>query len=146
MIVGLQPYLGVRSTPRYDGRVRVNPKITPQPPTKTHLVRFGVFVGRGVSLGLTRTRRRVGCRVTTLIVRFHEQYFTITCCHCCAINIYHKIENNNYCFALLFIIIIIIIIIVIVIPPSQGSVRTNRRSGPCNTRCIYQKLHEKTSW
>ena len=65
-------------TPRYDGRVRVNPKETLQPTTKTHLVRFGVFVRCGVSLGLTRTP---GCRVTTLLVRFYEQSFTITYYH-----------------------------------------------------------------
>ena len=49
--------------------VRVNPKETLQPTTKTHLVRFGVFVGCGVIVGLTRTRRRVSHGVTTLLVR-----------------------------------------------------------------------------
>ena len=48
---GYSPTLG--SQP--DHGVRVNPKETPQPTTKTHLVWFGVFVGCGVSLGLTRT-------------------------------------------------------------------------------------------
>ena len=47
LTVGFYPYRGVR----------VNPKVTPQPTTKTHLVRFGVFVGVGVILGLTRTLR-----------------------------------------------------------------------------------------
>ena len=66
LTVGLHPYPGVIEIGH---GVRVNPKVTPTPTTKTHLVRFGVFVGVGVIVGLTRTRPRVSHGVTTLLVR-----------------------------------------------------------------------------
>ena len=94
MIVGLQPYRGVRSTPRYDGRVRVKPKVNPttNKNPKPHEVRFGCWlrgffgVNTNPMVGLGPYGRAVTLRST------RKQHFSITLlpllCHSLSIFIF----------------------------------------------------------